>query len=110
MRALLEVDDVTVRFGGVVALDGLSFTIDDGQLCALIGPNGAGKTTFFNVVSRIYLPTTGHVRFAGQDLLAAPAHRIAKGGIPRTFQNLEHFPCPSLLQNVLVGAPSSTSG
>ena len=110
MRALLEVDDVTVRFGGVVALDGLSFTIDDGQLCALIGPNGAGKTTFFNVVSRIYLPTTGHVRFAGQDLLAVPAHRIAKVGITRTSQNLALFPGLSVLQNVMVGAHSWTSG
>ncbi len=110
MTALLEVDEVTVRFGGVVALDGLSFTIDDGQLCALIGPNGAGKTTFFNVVSRIYLPTSGHVRFGGDDLLAVPAHQIARVGITRTFQNLALFPGLTVLQNVMVGGHSWTKG
>ena len=68
--ALLEVQDITLRFGGIVALDGLSFTIDEGQICGLIGPNGAGKTTMFNVVSRIYQPSAGRVTFDGQDLLA----------------------------------------
>jgi branched-chain amino acid transport system ATP-binding protein len=110
VSALLEVDEVTVRFGGVVALDGLSFTIEPGQLCALIGPNGAGKTTFFNVVSRIYLPTAGRVRFADRDLLAVPAHKIAKVGITRTFQNLALFPGLSVLDNVMVGAHSWTRG
>jgi branched-chain amino acid transport system ATP-binding protein len=108
--ALLEVEDVTVRFGGLVALDGLSFTIDRGQICALIGPNGAGKTTFFNVVSRIYPPTEGQVTFDEQDLLAMPAHRIAEVGVTRTFQNLALFPGLSVLDNVRVGAQSSSRG
>jgi branched-chain amino acid transport system ATP-binding protein len=103
---LLVVDDITVRFGGVVALDGLSFSIRRGDICGLIGPNGAGKTTIFNVVSRIYQPTQGAVRFDGQDLLSMPAHRIAKVGIARTFQNLALFPSMTLLENVMVGAHS----
>jgi branched-chain amino acid transport system ATP-binding protein len=104
--ALLEVDGVTVRFGGITALDGLSFTIEAGQICGLIGPNGAGKTTMFNVVSRIYQPSDGAVQFDGTDLLAVPAHGIARLGIARTFQNLALFPTMSLLQNVMVGAHS----
>ena len=103
---LLDVQDVTVRFGGIVALDGLSFSIDEGQICGLIGPNGAGKTTMFNVVSRIYDPTAGHVVFDGDDLLAVPAHGIAEKGIARTFQNLALFPTMTLLENVMVGAHS----
>ncbi len=103
---LLEVRDVTVRFGGIVALDGLSFDIDAGQICGLIGPNGAGKTTMFNVVSRIYQPTQGRVSFDGTNLLALPAHRIAAIGVARTFQNLALFPTMTLLDNVMVGAHS----
>ena len=101
---LLDVEDVTVRFGGIVALDGLSFTIEEGHICGLIGPNGAGKTTMFNVVSRIYQPTMGSVKFRGRELLELPAHGIAKLGIARTFQNLALFPSMSLLENVMVGA------
>lgn len=104
--ALLAVDEVTVRFGGVLALDGLSFDIAPGEICGLIGPNGAGKTTMFNVVSRLYRPTAGSVRFDGQELLDVPAHRIARLGIARTFQNLALFPSMSLLENVMVGAHS----
>ena len=89
---LLEVENIGVRFAGIVALDGLSFDIGAGEICALIGPNGAGKTTLFNVISRLYDPTSGDVRFAGRDLLAVPAHRIASVGIARTFQNLALFP------------------
>jgi branched-chain amino acid transport system ATP-binding protein len=103
---LLDVRDVTVRFGGIVALDGLSFGIDEGQICGLIGPNGAGKTTMFNVVSRIYQPSEGSVRFDGHDLLEVPAHGIARLGIARTFQNLALFPTMTLLENVMVGAHS----
>jgi branched-chain amino acid transport system ATP-binding protein len=102
----LEVHEVTMRFGGVVALDSFSFTIDEGQICGLIGPNGAGKTTMFNVVSRIYQPTEGRIVFDGQNLLARPAHGIAKLGIARTFQNLALFPSMTLLDNVMVGAHS----
>ena len=103
---LLDVQAVSVRFGGIVALDGLSFTIDEGQICGLIGPNGAGKTTMFNVVSRIYQPSEGRVLFRGTDLLSVPAHGIARLGIARTFQNLALFPTMSLLENVMVGAHS----
>jgi branched-chain amino acid transport system ATP-binding protein len=108
--ALLEVEEVSVRFGGVVALDGISFSIDEDQICALIGPNGAGKTTFFNVVSRLYEPTSGHVRYDGTDLLTQPAHRIASIGITRTFQNLALFPALTVLENVMVGAHSWSKG
>jgi len=103
---LLEVDDVAVHFGGVIALDGLTFHTEAGQICALIGPNGAGKTTLFNVVSRLYRATSGRVRFDGQDLLAVPAHRIATLGIARTFQNLALFPALTVLENVMTGAHS----
>ena len=106
---LLDVMDVTVRFGGIVALDRLSFTIAEGQICGLIGPNGAGKTTLFNVISRIYQPTGGRVLFDGKDLLDLPRHGIAKAGIARTFQNLALFPSMSLLENVMVGAHSRGS-
>ncbi len=98
--------DITVRFGGIVALDGLSFDIDEGQICGLIGPNGAGKTTMFNVVSRIYQPTTGELLYRGSNLLDVPAHGIARLGIARTFQNLALFPTMTLLENVMVGAHS----
>jgi branched-chain amino acid transport system ATP-binding protein len=108
MGTLLGVQDVSVRFGGVVALNGLTFTVDEGQMCALIGPNGAGKTTLFNVISRLYEPTDGSVTFAGDDLLAVPAHRIAKIGIARTFQNVALFPGLSVRDNVLMGAFSDT--
>ncbi|MGB6057870.1 MAG: ABC transporter ATP-binding protein [Microthrixaceae bacterium] len=102
----LEVVDVGVHFGGVVALDGLSFTIESGQICALIGPNGAGKTTLFNVVSRIYRPTRGSVQFEGQDLLAMPPHKIVEIGVARTFQNLALVPGLSVVDNVKIGAHS----
>jgi branched-chain amino acid transport system ATP-binding protein len=105
--ALLEVSGVTVRFGGIVALDALSFTVPPGQICGLIGPNGAGKTTMFNCVSRIYQPTSGSITFAGRDLLAVPAHGIARTGIARTFQNLALFPSLTVLENVMVGAHAS---
>ena len=104
--AILQVRDVTMRFGGIVALDGLSFDIAEGHICGLIGPNGAGKTTMFNVVSRIYDPQEGSVRFRGTELLEVPAHGIARLGIARTFQNLALFPTMSLLENVMVGAHS----
>ena len=103
---LLDVQDITVRFGGIVALDELSFTIDEGQVCGLIGPNGAGKTTMFNVVSRIYEPASGRLTFDGIDLLHVPPHGIADHGIARTFQNLALFPTMTLLENVMVGAHS----
>jgi len=103
IAALLDVSDVTVRFGGVVALKQLSFTIDDGQICALIGPNGAGKTTLFNVVSRVYDPTEGKVTYDGRNIVDLAPHTIAKVGIARTFQNLALWPGMSVLENVMVG-------
>jgi branched-chain amino acid transport system ATP-binding protein len=104
--ALLDVSDVTVRFGGIVALDTLSFSVRPGQVCGLIGPNGAGKTTMFNCVSRIYQPSSGRIAFDGRDLLRVPAHGIARVGIARTFQNLALFPSMTVLENTMVGAHS----
>ncbi|HEX2785001.1 MAG TPA: ABC transporter ATP-binding protein [Ilumatobacteraceae bacterium] len=95
-----------MRFGGVVALDELSFSIAEHEICGLIGPNGAGKTTLFNVVSRIYQPDSGRVVFDGDDLLEVDAHEIAALGVARTFQNLALFPRLSVLENVMVGAHS----
>jgi branched-chain amino acid transport system ATP-binding protein len=95
-----------VRFGGVVALDELSFAVAENQICGLIGPNGAGKTTLFNVVSRIYEPNEGHVLFDSKDLLDVDAFKIAERGVARTFQNLALFPRLTVLENVMVGAHS----
>ena len=107
--ALLEVNEISVSFGGIVALDDLSFEIEPGQICGLIGPNGAGKTTLFNVVSRIYDPTLGTVRFDGDDLLALQPHQIAKAGVFRTFQNLALWPRMSVIENVMVGEHTHSS-
>jgi branched-chain amino acid transport system ATP-binding protein len=101
---LLEVEDVTVRFGGIVALDGVSFNIQRGQILGLIGPNGAGKTTLFNCLSRLYQPSMGDIRFEGKSILGHPAHRISGLGIARTFQNVALFQYQSVLDNVLIGA------
>ncbi|MBK5223206.1 MAG: ABC transporter ATP-binding protein [Acidimicrobiia bacterium] len=105
---ILTVTELGVRFGGVVALDGTSFSIGRGEICGLIGPNGAGKTTLFNVVSRLYEPTSGQVSFEGTDLLKLAPHDIASAGIARTFQNLALFPALSVLDNVMVGAHHAT--
>jgi branched-chain amino acid transport system ATP-binding protein len=100
---LLDVRDVAVRFGGIVALDGISFTLEEGQILGLIGPNGAGKTTLFNCVSRLYSPTRGDILFEGRSTLHRPPHRIAEIGIARTFQNLALFGPQSVLDNVKIG-------
>jgi branched-chain amino acid transport system ATP-binding protein len=105
--ALLSVRDVGVHFGGVVALDGLTFSVSEGAICSLIGPNGAGKTTLFNVLGRLYQPNEGMVTFDGKNLLAVPSHRIAQLGIARTFQNVALFPALTVLENVMTGAHSS---
>src|SRR5687767_11178400 len=102
--ALLEVRDVTLRFGGIVALDGVSFDVEEGQISGLIGPNGAGKTTAFNVITRLYKPDSGEVLLDGSSILRAPAHKIVGKGVARTFQNLQLFRTMSVLENVLVGA------
>ena len=107
---LLEVNDLAVRFGGVVALDGVSFRVAPGEIVGLIGPNGAGKTTLFNCISRLYAPERGDIRFAGRSVLRASRHAMAGRGIGRTFQNLALFGTMSALDNILVGAHSQTRG
>ena len=102
--ALLEIRDVTRRFGGIVAIDDVSLDVQAGQIVGLIGPNGAGKTTLFNVVTRLYKPDSGALEFAGKSLLRTPPHRIVRRGIARTFQNVELFRTMTVLDNVLVGA------
>jgi branched-chain amino acid transport system ATP-binding protein len=108
--ALLEVENVSRRFGGIVALDDVSLDADDGEIVGLIGPNGAGKTTLFNVVTRLYRPDSGAVRFEDQDLLRTPAHRIVRRRIARTFQNVELFDTMTVRENVLVGAHAHRNG
>ena len=105
-KPLLDVRDIALRFGGIVALDGVSFTIDDGQILGLIGPNGAGKTTLFNCVSRLYTPNRGEILFEGRSILGRPAHRISEIGIARTFQNLALFGPQTVLDNVRIGGHS----
>ena len=102
--ALLSLRNVTRRFGGIVALDGISLDVEEGEIAGLIGPNGAGKTTAFNVITRLYTPNSGEVDFAGESLLRTPVHGIVGRGIARTFQNVELFKTMTVLDNVLVGA------
>jgi branched-chain amino acid transport system ATP-binding protein len=104
--SLLSVQDVTVRFGGILALDGISFDVPDNTIVGLIGPNGAGKTTLFNVVTRVYTPQSGEVTFEGKSLLTVPPDEIIARGVARTFQNVELFTRMSVLDNVLVGLHS----
>ena len=100
---LVSVRDVSVRFGGIVALDRVSFAIHRSEMLGLIGPNGAGKTTLFNCFSRLYTPAEGDIVFAGRSLLTLPPHRMASIGIGRTFQNLALFRTMSVLDNIRVG-------
>src|SRR3954463_10157852 len=97
---LLAVRDVSVVFGGIIALNGVSFDMHQGQILGLIGPNGAGKTTLFNCLSRLYQPSSGDILMEGESILKRPPHRIAEIGIGRTFQNVELFPNLSVLDNV----------
>jgi branched-chain amino acid transport system ATP-binding protein len=106
--SILAVRDLTMRFGGIVALEDVSFEMEAGQIVGLIGPNGAGKTTLFNCLGRLYTPQQGDILFEGQSIIAAPTHHIAELGIGRTFQNLALFPTMSVLDNVLVGVHSRT--
>ena len=106
MATLLSVRDITLRFGGIVALDGVSFDVEQGQVAGLIGPNGAGKTTAFNVITRLYDPDVGELELEGQSLLRTPAFRVVERGIARTFQNINLFRTMSVLENVLVGGHS----
>jgi branched-chain amino acid transport system ATP-binding protein len=107
-RPLLGISDVSKRFGGIVALDGVSFEVEQGQICGLIGPNGSGKTTLFNCLSRLYAFDRGAIEFEGRSLHETPRHGIAALGIGRTFQNLGLFRTMSVLQNILVGGHCRT--
>jgi branched-chain amino acid transport system ATP-binding protein len=102
--ALLTVENVTRHFGGIVALDDVSFDVGADEVVGLIGPNGAGKTTAFNIITRLYAPDEGRVAFDGADMLSTPPHRVVRLGIARTFQNLALFTTMTVLENVLVGA------
>src|SRR5215471_7462898 len=102
--SLLSVRNVTLRFGGITALQDVSFDVEEGTTSGLIGPNGAGKTTTFNVVTRLYRLDQGDVLIDGRTLLRTPPSRIVGHGIARTFQNVELFPTMTVLENVLVGA------
>ena len=100
---LLEADNLAVNFGGIRAVDGVSFVVEAGQVFTIIGPNGAGKTTIFNLVSRIYDPIQGRLIFRDEDITRVPPHEIARRGIARTFQNIELFEHATVLQNLLLG-------
>jgi branched-chain amino acid transport system ATP-binding protein len=102
-QPLLRVSDLALRFGGVEALAGVGFDVEEGSIVGLIGPNGAGKTTLFNCISRLYVPDRGDILFRGRSILGLPPHRIAPLGIARTFQNLALFPSLSVLDNVMIG-------
>lgn len=110
--SLLSVTDLSIQFGGLLAVDKVSFDVKAGEVFAIVGPNGAGKSTIFNLISRLYDPIQGQIQFNGTDITRLPAHRIAELGIARTFQNIELFEHSTVLQNLLVGrhAVSRTNG
>src|SRR5271166_4365454 len=101
--SLFRAEDIAIRFGGIRAVDAVSFDVNEGEVFSIIGPNGAGKTTIFNLISRIYEPSAGRLIFQDQDITEVPAYRIAGLGIARTFQNIELFANATLLQNLLIG-------
>ena len=101
--AMLSVEHVTRRFGGIVAVDDVSLDVSEGEIVGLIGPNGAGKTTMFNLITRLYKPDEGEIAFEGESLLKTPPHGIVRRGIARTFQNVELFSSMTVLEHVLVG-------
>ena len=105
---LLTLRNVRLRFGGIVALDDVSLDVDEGKIAGLIGPNGAGKTTVFNVITRLYRPDSGQIDFDGRSLMRTPPHGILARGIARTFQNVELFSTMTVLENVLVGAHTTS--
>lgn len=104
--SLLQVDSLSIAFGGVKAVDNVSFEVNEGEIFTIVGPNGAGKSTIFNLISRLYEPLNGRIIFDGKDITRLPAHDIAKLGIARTFQNIELFDHSSVLQNLLIGRHS----
>ena len=100
---LLEVDDITLRFGGVTAIDGVSFHVNDGELFSIIGPNGAGKTSIFNTLSQVYRPQEGDIRWQGTSIMGLRPDKVAEQGIARTFQNIELFANMTVVDNLLTG-------
>ncbi len=102
-RALFEARDISISFGGIRAVDDVTFSVDAGEIFAIVGPNGAGKSTIFNLISRIYEPTSGRLIFQGTDITSVPPHTIAGCGIARTFQNIELFEHATVLDNLLIG-------
>ena len=102
MAALLETSGVNKLFGGLAAVTDLNMTVEAGEIVGLIGPNGAGKTTSFNLITGVYTPTNGQIRFAGRDIVGLAPHRITRLGVARTFQNIRLFKDMSVLENVLV--------
>ena len=105
---ILSVRNVSMRFGGIIALDDVSFDMAPGHIVWLIGPNGAGKTTLFNCVSRLYTPNSGDLVFEGKSIIRDTPHHVAALGIGRTFQNVALFPSMTVLQNVMVGVHAHT--
>jgi branched-chain amino acid transport system ATP-binding protein len=106
---VLEVSNLTLKFGGLTALDDVSFHINEGEILGLIGPNGAGKTTCFNAITGVYKPTSGAINFQGESLVGKKRFEITQAGIARTFQNIRLFPTMTALENVLVGADAQHS-
>jgi branched-chain amino acid transport system ATP-binding protein len=107
---LLNINNVRLAFGGIVALDGVSFDLQKGDILGLIGPNGAGKTTMFNCISRLYTPNSGEITFNGVKILAQQPHQMAGLGMGRTFQNVALFPRLTVLDNIMIGGHSVSSG
>ena len=101
---ILELDNITMKFGGVTALNGVNFHVNEGEIAALIGPNGAGKTTVFNVITGVYTPTECDIRFKGQSIVGMKRHHVTKLGIARTFQNIRLFGESTALENVMTAA------
>ncbi len=104
--ALLNVEDLSIRFGGILALDSVSFSVEKGEIFSIIGPNGAGKTTVFNCITRVYEPIQGSIMVKGRDLMSMQPHQVISQGVARTFQNLELFATMTVLDNLLVGQHS----
>lgn len=107
---LLTVSNLGRRFAGLTAVDDLSFEVRQDEIVSIIGPNGAGKTTAFNLITSVFPPTMGEIRYKGRDLVGLPMHRVAKAGVARTFQNLRIFPNLSVRENVLVGLTRRVRG